>query len=298
MRTMPINQENLMKAALLIGGTHAGVLVRLAEKQDRIEAEWERETKKFHKDVIDKILKSLVNTGKASIPDKMFDLFVMRHYFRIQGVAIDSTIEEVQAIDKRLAKPKTPRTFRELREIYDRYRKTGRLPKGLKDMASKIKDSYLKKTQSVWRKYSEEFREGKEFTQQEVLRKIRKEADVVKSRAQTIVRTETTNYYNTTRKEIYDETDAVTHYLFLAIRDQATTKWCTDKVWKGLRGRHGLVYAKDDPLTKKETPACHWNCRSEMVPLTPFNPRHKKLIADAEKHRRNNKCHPLPEGWR
>lgn len=299
---MPINQVNLSQAASLIGADHTIALVYLANKQDAVENEWERETKKIHKRVANYLVRSLVETGKAAIPNKVLEYFVLRHYMNVMGVALDSTDTEIQAIeknsDKRLAKPPTPKSLKQIREMYDRYRKTGKLPKGLKTMADKIKTQYLKKTQSVWRKYSDDFRHGDEFTQKEVLRKIEKAADTVRSRAQTIVRTETTNYYNVARKAIYDQSDAITHYLFLAIRDQATTKWCSNKHVDGLRGRHGLVYAKADPLTAKETPACHWSCRSEMVPLTPYNPRHRKLIEDMRKHRRNNQCHPLPEGWR
>ncbi len=295
---MPINQVNVAKAASLVGAVHTLAIIKMAKRQDKLEASWMAETAKVHKGIVKDILESLQKTGKANFPSKIIERHLLALYFGVLGEAANSADIETKAIDKRLAKPPIPKSLRELKELYDLYRKTGRLPKGLKDMAQKIKEQYLKKTQSVWKKYSEDFRSGTEATQADVLRKVEKAADTVRSRAQTIVRTESTNFYNETRKEIYDQSDAITHYLFLAIRDQATTKWCSDKVIQGKRGRHGLVYSKDDPLTAKETPACHWNCRSEMVPLTPFNPRHKRLIEDYSKHRHQNNCHPLPKGWR
>lgn len=297
-----VNKSAIRLAVKLVGQDHAQFLFKQATAQDRAEQKWMSEVDVLHNRITSVIVKSLEQTGKADVPDHMIFEFLLSHYFQTVGTAAEVAESELMVIidqeqRSKLAKPRIPKSMRELREIYDRWRKTGRLPRGIRDMGEKIKDEYLKKTQSVWRDYSEEFREGSVATQENVLRKVKSAAGTANSRAKTIVRTETTNYYNDTRREIYDQSGAVTHYLFLAIRDQRTTKWCSDKVVDGKRGRHGLVYAKDDPITAKETPACHWNCRSEMVPLSPFNPRHLRLIEDLSKHRRNNVCHPLPKGW-
>jgi uncharacterized protein with gpF-like domain len=104
-----------------------------------------------------------------------------------------------------------------------------------------------------------------------------------------IVATETTRYYNDVRHEIYSQSEDINHFLFMSIRDFRTTEWC--------KTRNGLVYKKEDPLYLREKPPCHWNCRSEMVPLTDVNPRHEKMINDPSIARRNNKCKPLPPGW-
>lgn len=296
---MPINKAAIQHAVKLVGRDHARFILRLATDQDKMENQWVSKTGDLNKRIVGGILEGLKSTGKILIDDNLVVEFLISHYVQVVGAAIRSTHAELQVIvpEKRLARPRIPRSMAEIRRIYDEYRRTGKLPKALRDQGNKIKKEYLKKTQSVWRTYSHDFREGDEATQENVLRKVEKAADTVESRAKTIVRTETTNYYNRTRREIYDQSDAITHYLFLAIRDQRTTKWCSEKTVDGKRGRHGLVYAKDDPITNKETPACHWNCRSEMVPLSPFNPRHLRLIKDLSMHRRNNSCHPLPEGW-
>lgn len=298
---MPINESNYMKAVKLVGPVHAAFLRLQANKQDKLEQEWEVETERMHQKCKAYAVESLKKTGKAAVPKGVVEDFLLRHYFQVLGAAAHLADQETDVIEARLSaakKPPIPRSLRELKEVFDRYRKSGRLPKGLKDMADQIKKQYLKKTQSIWRKYSEDYRNGDVATQEDVIRKVKRAVDAVEPRAKTIVRTETTNYYNDMKREIYDESDAVTHYLFLAIRDQGTTKWCTDRVQGGKRGRHGLVYSKGDPLTAQETPACHWNCRSEMVPLSPYNPRHAKLIADQSLNRRQHTCHPLPEGWR
>lgn len=294
-----VSKSGIQLAVKLLGKKHAQFIYRLALEQDKKENQWLNRSKAMHKQIVAEILSSLKSTGKANFDEKLVYEFLFSHYISVAEFAARSAEEEMEIVkgSARLAKPRMPKSLKELRELYDQYRKTGRIPKPFKDMGKKIEKRYLEKTQSVWRTYSQEYRAGDTYSQENVLRKVEKAADIVESRTKTIVRTETTNYYNKTRREIYDQSGAVSHYLFLAIRDQRTTKWCTDKVVNGKRGRHGLVYVKDDPLTTKETPACHWNCRSEMVPLSPFNPRHLQLIEDLSLRRRNNSCHPLPKGW-
>lgn len=296
---MPINKSGMATAVKLIGREHAGFVYRMAQQQDRMEVHWVSEAEALNQKITAGIVESLRRDGKAKVDSDLVYQFILAHYFKVVGVAAESAERELElVVDKtHLAKPPIPKSMRELRIIYDNYRKTGRLPKGLKDLGDKIKDEYLKKTQSVWRKWSENFRTGVDADQQYIIEKVEGAADAASSRAKTIVRTETTNYYNDTRAEIYDQSPVIWGYLFLAIRDQGTTKWCSNKVTEGLRGRHGLVYKKGDPLTDKERPSCHWNCRSEMVPLTRFNPRHLALIQNESLWRVNHKCHPLPQGW-
>jgi len=303
---MPICKINVKKAVKLIGAEHTRILVRLAKEQDIAENSWAKELETLN-DQISKMIEGQIKSGTAiKIPLEIFERLMLANYFQTVAAAVIGAETEIDYIAKhapevKLAKPpkmKIPRSLAEIRELYDQYRKRGRMPKRIREMATQVQKSYLKKVQSAWRKYSASYREGDVATQENVIRRVKQAADTVVSRAKTIVRTETTNYYNQTRREIYDQTDAITHYLFLAIRDQATTRWCSDRVVEGKRGRHGLVYRKGDPLTNRETPSCHWNCRSEMVPLTPFNPRHKKLIEDESLDRRKHTCYPLPEGWR
>ncbi len=222
-----------------------------------------------------------------------FAPLVMQQAFEV------STFGEVEADDTqtflRLAKKapppiKIPKTFAGLRQIYDRYRRTGYLPPHQKNIAERLKRYYIDRCQSVWKKHAKDFLAGKQFNQSVLQQILAKEGDMAKSRAEQISNTETTNYYNASRKEVYDRSPDVTHYLFVAIRDRATTKWC--------RSRQGLVFTKGTKLCDYNTPACHWNCRSEMLPLTPANPRHFLLIENQSLRAEKNSLFPLPPGWR
>lgn len=303
---MAINKQNLLKAARMVGAKHARFIALQARKQDKFESDWELRADSAIQSVHSKVIDKLLETGNVKDVNRFvnFDELVFKHYFESVAAAMgiaESELEFLKDPEVKLAKAppkvKVPNSFKDLRKLWDRFKDTGKLPARQRELADKIKQQYLKKVADVWRKYSGDFRSGREFNQSEARESLESAADVTYSRAKMIVETETTNYYNQTRREIYDQSDAIWGYLFLAIRDQATTKWCSDKTFQGKRGRHGLVYKKGDPLTDKETPAIHWNCRSEYVPLTPFNPRHKKLIENLSLHRRNNTCHPLPKGW-
>jgi SPP1 gp7 family putative phage head morphogenesis protein len=188
----------------------------------------------------------------------------------------------------RLARPYNRRSLRELQKLYDISRR-GLLPTRIQILAKKLKKDYIQKCQSVWDKYSKDFREGKVADQKLAVKIITKASDGVEARGKMIVETETTRYYNMARRSYFDSSPEVTHYLFLAIMDVATTSWC--------KTRHRVVYAKGDQVTDLETPPCHWNCRSEMVPLAPLNPVHKKLIDNRAAWRENRRPEPLPRGW-
>jgi len=235
-----------------------------------------------------------IPAGSAVNPPD-FDFLFVEHYFQVQIEALKLAEKETELESKKLAAQ--PRTLAAIMKLYDKWRKGLYKPKGPLARASEMKTKYINAVQKAWHKYSESFRHGGEQTQVEIKQAIVEAANTTTARAQTIVRTETTRYFNQARRAYYDKGNEVTHYLFLAVRDKATTPWCTPLKVNGKRGRSGLVYAKNDPLLDKETPPIHWNCRSELLPLNRFNPVHRKLIADSSIQRRNNVCTPLPPGW-
>jgi len=229
-----------------------------------------------------------------------FTEFFVEHAFEAMalGFKTAATREENSQVPHRvmetvaLAKvpdQKMPRKFRDLMALWDKWRKKKVVPKRQEVLAKKVEAAYLDKVHKVWKKHSQAFRDGDEWTQDKVRQKIREASGASYARARTIVQTETTKHYNDVRREVYDQSNDVTHYLFVAVRDAATTKWCNT--------RQGLVYRKGDPILDTETPPIHWNCRSELLPLTPANPRHLALINDAKRDRRKRKCEPLPKGW-
>lgn len=277
-----------------------------AKAAQRLEDLWTGRIIAALADLTPAMLTSLEQTGKPLPVD--FEALFIEHFFDVTIEAMRFAVSETEEhayIPRRAGrslalppKAKIPNSLAEVMKLYDLWRRGKYKPKRAVVQAKEIKKEYLERVRSAWEKYSEPFRRGEVGSQQEVREKIQEAAQTTGSRAKTIVRTETTNYYNQARKEFYDESQDITHYLFIAIRDAATSQWCTPRTIDGYRGRSGLVYAKSDPLCDKERPGCHWNCRSEYLPLNRLNPAHLKFIQDLSIQRRRHTCYPLPNGWR
>lgn len=269
-------------------------LYRLAKKQDKIESKWVNQFLAELATIADYVILYVEQSGRipginSSIVD--FEELVLHHSLSVCKDALES-LERMPKIPHLGAPPKgkVPRSLRELMDMWDRWRKRKVIPPRQKKIAATLKKAYLQKLNSVFEKYSEEFRQGKAFSSDRTRDFIHKATEATAARAKMIVETETTHYYNQVRRDFYDRSNDVTHYLFVTVRDSATTKWCST--------RKGLVYKKGDPLLDDETPPIHWNCRSEILPLTPLNPRHKAIIEDKSKARRNHRCEPLPKDWK
>lgn len=267
-----------------------------------IERKYSAEFDAVMSDILDRAIADLRKDGRLNTNDYDLEGLIMRHWFDSlrSGFELAENDSEFRSDpDAKLAGAisRSPRNLKELMALWDLYRKKKYVNRAKRAQAESIKKEYLNKIQDAWRRYSDDFVRGEVFDQRQAFERIKSVTGAPRSRAQTIVNTETTNYYNEARKKIYDASPDVTHYLFVAVRDAATTKWCSPNRSNGLRGRHGLVYAKGDPLTERERPACHWNCRSEFLPLTRQNPVHLALIEDLSIRRRNVQCHPLPANW-
>jgi SPP1 gp7 family putative phage head morphogenesis protein len=248
---------------------------------------------------VDEILEELeqqcvdaIMQGKQEPPDVNFLPMLLETVYQAMQAGLDTeprlppnTIKMAAMPVKRVKLPSNPK---ELRLWWDLVRHV-HPPKNLQVLAKKIKTAYIRKANSIWSQVSSDFREGKVWNQEIVKEKIKTIFAVPRARARVIVATETTRYYNQVRINYYDKVDVVTHYLFIAIRDHRTTPWC--------KTRQGLVYEKKSDLFRKEKPPTHYNCRSEITPLSPFNPEHKKLINDKSIQRENRKPVPLMKGW-
>lgn len=285
---------------LLIGREETRKVLLSAADVTSIESKWKKKWGDELERVTVGILANAAETGRLAFSGRLddFDNLVMEHSLDTMRKALDHSIDFLPRVpEKRLAAgsgnppaARVPTTFRQLRIMWDRFRKQKYIPRRQQALAERIRREYLKKVQEVWVTHGEEFRKGTTAQRYEAVTAVLKGADVTYTRAKMIVETETTYYYNKTRHAVFDKSPDVTHYLFLAIRDHRTTEWC--------KTRHGLVYAKSDPLLMHERPPCHWNCRSEILPLVPQNPRHLKLIEDSNRWRRHNTCKPLPPEWR
>lgn len=282
---MAVIKENIRLLNQFFDKAEVREITRMAVAVENEETIWRNKLKDLMKQINEKIVEQLEKKGRVSVKDvDQFDEFFLLQMLGVHGM----TLRTVKKLGK-LPKGQTPRNLQDLMKLWDKYRKKGELPPRVKEISEKVKKAYIKKCQSVWDRKSEAFREGEVATRKAAVEAVEAAGKTTYSRAKMIVETETTYYYNKTRRDLYDKSADVTHYLYMAIRDHRTTKWC--------KTRHGLVYRKDDPLFDKETPPIHWNCRSEILPLSPLNPRHKELIDDPKKLRRNHKCEPLPEGW-
>lgn len=291
---MQLNNEVIMALSKRLGKEEVAEVLRLSAETAKMENLWKRRVQERLDLITGQIIGDLEKTGKVNPDAYNFEEFF---FFMIAAVYKKGFTDAVEAkpeatkvsLAKNETKKKIQKQWDDYREVWEEYRKTKKVPKRIAQIANRYKEAYVKKCQSIWSQASEDFRKGEIVSKSEVVEKVREGARATYSRANTIVETETTRYYNEARRRVYDASEDVTHYLFLSVRDRATTAWC--------KSRTGLVYKKGDPLLDSEQPPIHWNCRSEILPLTPLNPRHKLLIEDKSIARRSHKCEPLPKGW-
>lgn len=299
------------RLAKLTGILDEQSIVRLknsAVKAQRIENKWDAKVRRAMEQHAREIARA-VQDGRPMPELDLLPVFV-EHYFESAkaGYVSAETREYTKKLPygaqtkpgARLAKKKRkgkvsrrqqiPRKLSDLMDLWSEWRKKKYIPKRQQVLADKIQRAYQRKVKSVWEKYSEDFREGRSFTQGSVVRDIMRVGKAEESTAKRVVREETTRYYNEARRRVYDQSGDVTHYLYMSIRDHATTKWC--------KTRHGIVYTKGTRFLEEETPPNHWNCRSEILPLTPKNPTHLRLINDLNRKRSRRRPEPLPKEFK
>lgn len=278
---------------MILGDDDARFLVRCAREQDIVESQWKKKLKEMFDEITQKVIDGEVKASEIDFID-----FYLRHAIAVSTQSLQHTKKEYERGPRvRMAKKPVPRSLRDLMKMWDQYRKKGTVPRRIKDVADAVRKRYLEKVQSTYKKYSEDLRSGSSFDREHAVKKIEKAAETAYSRAKMIVETETTYHYNKVRQEFYDEVEDVSHYLYMAIRDHRTSKWCTPRRTPEGRGRHGLVYTKGTTVAQREVPPTHWNCRSSIIPLLPTNPKHYRLISDPALRREHNICTPLPPGW-
>lgn len=267
-------------------------LKKSSQVAQALENRWRSRADQAIQGYIEKIIQTWERTGEFQPGEIDFGTLFLTHAIDIQREAYELATSDLETHIDPTAKLRRPKVSRiqSLFEMWDKYRTRRILPKRQKAHAEAVKQEFLKKVQDVFRRHSEDFRKGDVYDREQAVEALRKAGKTTYSRAKMIIETETTYYYNQTRREVYDSSPDVGGYLFLAIRDSATTKWC--------KTRTGLVYHRDDPHLDSETPPIHWNCRSEVLPLVFQNPRHLRLLHDKSLDRRKHTCEPLPRGWK
>jgi SPP1 gp7 family putative phage head morphogenesis protein len=261
-----------------------------AKKAQRIESSFQRKlTREFeaHEEALARAL--LDGKPPPELPADLV-LLLLQNAHDAMAAGFEPAPKSPPASAKLGALPpmKIPSNPGQLRIWWDKVRKK-KAPPRIQKLAEEIKAAYIAKVQEIWTKAGEAFREGKVWTQDDARAEMKAATRVGAKRGNMIVATETTRYFNQARQAFYDEVPSVTHYLFIAIRDHRTTKWC--------KSRNGLVFEKGSELFKRNRPPTHYNCRSEIVPLNKYNNRHKAMIADKSIQAKNNKMEPLLPGW-
>lgn len=289
-RLPPEFGERRLLLVKLIGAREAAHVIALAGKQSKLESFWVARMRGAMRLATEAVIAQARDTGRLRFDGVNFVPVLMEHAYATMMAGIESTDRALyKANIAKLAKGAAPRSLRDLRRWWDAYRREGKVPKRQRVLAAGLKKAYIASVEKAWRESSEDFLSGNAFRNTEAVDELQRRAGVAFARAKMIVETETTYHFNASRRAVFDQSPDVSHYLFVAIRDHATTKWC--------KSRQGLVYAKGDPLLDKETPPIHWNCRSELLPLTRHNPNHLRLIEDPDRQRRAHACEPLPVGW-
>lgn len=296
-----MNLIRLAYYAKFLGWGQVRLLAQQAKRVQRHQNKYEREAERALDDALHDLIRRF-DDGKPPAQKVMADLqdILVDHALATVDMGLDTAEDAVDELEtrparQRLAKKpprvKIPRRPDDLRRFWDKVRRKNpeKMDERVKSIFERTRDRYLETVQSIWEKYGAGWRAGDTGSKAEAVEALKKATKSEKARVRTVIETETTYYYNSTREAYYSQSDQVTHYLFLAVRDHATTKWC--------RSRHGKVFEKGTVLFQENIPPCHWNCRSEIVPLSPFNPNHKRLIDNMALRATRSNIEPLPPGW-
>lgn len=261
-------------------------------KQDLIIAHSVSQMEAVMKQAVDYIWYHYKQTGRYAEPslhsmDQIMDSF----YHRVVTQAYHTAHHEKnEAIGKKrlAALPKgMPKSLKDLETLFRNKRYWPKIMKRSKILSDRLKKAYLGKLKKKFQSIIPKIQKN-EITPENAKKALIEAWDTSKSRVETIFRTETTTYFSKTQTAFFAGDDDIIGFLFDSVRDTARTIWCRD--------RHGLVYRPNTKLLRQNTPACHWNCRSHLIPLanTEYN---RKLLNDPKRDPENVKVAPLPPGW-
>lgn len=281
---MPILKDAAHHLRLALGPEEAAEVLLMAEKAEKLEHKWVKKAEEINEMLLAYALDEIeAGSGKAAM-ERLLIEFLMDHMVEVSRQSVQTSEKRKPVIPKRLAKP--GKGLKYWMSVWDDWKLKRKPTKAIRKQAQAVLKEYLKATRQWYSRASEPLRRG-EIPKKDIGKELAKQVRAPLARTKTIVNTETTRFWNEGRQAYYGGQEQVTHFLYVAIRDHRTTKWC--------QTRHGLVYEKDDP---EIPPPVHWNCRSEILPLTPLSPKHQTLIQDKSRARRNNRPEPLPPGWK
>lgn len=186
------------------------------------------------------------------------------------------------------APPRMPKNFDTIENSLRDRRYWSRVLKRSKKLTDSLRRQYLKKLRGKFTSLLPLIEAG-EIEIRDLKKQMMSAWDTSKSRVETIFRTETTNYFAQTQVSFFSDDPEIIGFLFDSVRDSSRTAIC--------QTRHGLVYRPGTELLKKNTPACHYNCRSHLIALANI-PYNRKLLEDPKRNPEIQSVAPLPTGWR
>ena len=262
-----------------------------AREAERLERTWKAKSIKFWRSVNEEAAKHI--EAFETMDGFDFDMlqFLLDHQFDVLKHAIKTSESEKRRIKRmgRGGRSHLPKSLSELFALYEKWRHGEEIPNRVRSIAYKIKKLYIAKVQRVWKRHGEEFRDGHVYSRTKAVEAIREHTKMPRTRAEMTIQTETTRGYREGTRAVYDPMEEIWGYLFLAIRDSQTTRWC--------RTRQGMVLKKGTIALERNQCPCHWNCRSQLTPLTIYNPMHLKMIEDKSRWPENRRLEPLPPNW-
>jgi SPP1 gp7 family putative phage head morphogenesis protein len=243
----------------------------------------------------DSIVEHAIREGRLVEPDLTeLNEVGRRFYLRvIEGGWREANAEdrEIRAAASRQRLASLPKgRIRPLEFLVDLFKDKNTWPRILKrseKLMDRLRNAYLRKIKRRFEEVVPRMLTG-EASPAEVKKELSEAWQSSESRVENIFRTETTRYFTETQLSYFDDNDEIIGFLFDSVGDSGQSNWC--------RSRHGLVYRPGTELLRKNSPPCHWNCRSHLIPLANTE-TNRRMLADPERDPEKRSVEPLPRGW-
>ena len=239
---------------------------------------------------VDDVYNSFVSTGKFKAPNlDAMDKIGENFYRRVVTAAVKSCQD--QRPKKRLAKlpeGKLPDGPSALDKVLRNRRYWQSIMKRKRALIGKAKADYLERLEKQFRRVLP-LLEKTDLSPRDAKKKIGEAWGSGRARTETIFRTESTRYFAKSQVAYFEDNSEIIGFLFDSVRDTSRTGWCLS--------RHGLVYLPGSELLATNTPPCHWNCRSHLIPLVN-DAENRKMVQDPKRDPTKVKVVPLPPGWK
>lgn len=241
---------------------------------------------------VETVVRSYETTGRYHAPNLDQMLTISNEFYRALVIEAYNQSKEAkrrQMKVKKLAKGSLglPKNWKYMEQLFGKTKYWSQVLKRSRRVAESIQKSYQQKLKKAFDKIVPALNDG-EISPRDAKKYMFEAFKTSKSRVETIFRTETTNYFGRTQVAIFEGDDDIIGFLFDAVRDSSATDIC--------RKRHGLIYRPGTQLLKDNTPALHYNCRSQLIPLAN-TPENRSMLKDQSRSPSNRAVPPLPPGW-